>query len=205
MENSNIINKMGEKIFSADNTISRDDITQILYYFFDEVVKRKRKKVYNGGLQAGLVVSKTSFAAKINENDGKNSHFSTSINLTKFLIDDDFYITEKGLGNTSLYRNAYNELFTSCIDSRIVAGDRELLMSFISNRGELSDFQVGLLRAIADSCKLLIDNGILDNVSIGVRVGNIDFKIDNWDDEHYKELCDKIDSEAKRTQKTKKY
>ena len=205
MDNNMITNKTNEKIFSADNTFSNEQITQFLYYFFDEVVKRKRRKVYNGGLQAGLAVSKTAFAAKINEDDGKSSHLSTSINLTKYLNGDDFYITEKGLGNTSLYRHAYNELFTSCIDSRIVAGDRELLMSFISNRGELSYFQVGLLRAIADSCKLLIDNGILDNVSIGVRVGNIDFKIDNWDDEHYKELCDKIDSEAKGTQKTKKY
>ncbi len=201
-----IINKkMDEKIFSADDTFLNEDITQILYYFFDEVVKRKRRKVYNGGLQAGLVVSKNAFSAKINENDGKSSHLSTSINLTKYLNGDDFYITEKGLGNTSLYRHAYNELFTSCIDSRIVAGDRELLMSFISNRGKLSDFQINILNSIADSCKLLIDNGILDNVSIGVRVGNIDFKIDNWDDEQYKELCNKIDNERKRIQKIKNY
>ena len=32
-----IINKkMDEKIFSADDTFLNEDITQILYYFFDE-------------------------------------------------------------------------------------------------------------------------------------------------------------------------
>ena len=44
--NSMITNKMNEKIFNADNTFSNEQITQFLYYFFDEVVKRKRRKVY---------------------------------------------------------------------------------------------------------------------------------------------------------------
>lgn len=199
MEMNNVItDKMDEKIYSANDTISKEDITHILYYFFDEVVKRKRRSLVEGGLHAGLVATKDGFAAKISEGDGKCSHFSTSINLVKFLKGDGFFITERGLGTTSLYKDALNDLFTSSIESRIVAGDRELLMSFVSNKGVLSEFQVDLLQSIADSCKLLIDNGILDDVSLGLRVGQTDLKIDNWDDKQYKLLCDTIDSERKR-------
>ena len=44
MDNNMITNKTNEKIFSADNTFSNEQITQFLYYFFDEVVKRKNEK-----------------------------------------------------------------------------------------------------------------------------------------------------------------
>ena len=199
MELDNMItNKMNEKVYSADNSFTKENITEMIYYFFDEIVKRKRKSLSVGGLHAGLVASKDGFAAKVNEDDGKCSNFSTSINLVKYLNGEDFFITERALGTSKLYKKDLNELFLSCIDSRIVAGDRELLMSFISNKGELSEFQVDLLQAIADSCKLLVDNGILDDVNIGVRVGEIDLKIDKWDDEEYNRLCAAINSERKR-------
>ena len=78
-----ITEKMDEKIYSANSGDSKENITEILYCFLDELVKRKRKQSNIGGLSAGLVSSKDEFAAKVNENDGKSSHFLTSINLIK--------------------------------------------------------------------------------------------------------------------------
>ena len=196
-----VTEKMLEKVYSADDSFSKEDITHILYYFLDEVVKRKRKSLYEGGLHAGLVAAKNGFAAKINEGDGRCSHFSTSINLTKHIKGDNVYITERGLGNNSLYREDLNDLFTSCIEARIIAGDRDLLMSFVSNKNALSTFQVDLLQSIADSCKLLIDNDILDDISMGLRVGQMDIKIDRWNDDQYKLLCEAIDKERQRIPK----
>lgn len=197
--NDVITEKLEEKIFSANSGNSKDNITEILYYFLDELVKRKRKQSNVGGLSAGLVCSKDHFAAKVNENDGKSSHFLTSVNLVKYLNGDNFFITEKGVGNTSLYKNNLNDLFLSCIETRIMAGDRELLMSFASNKGVLSEFQEDLLQAIVDSCKLLIDNNILDDVSLGFRTGKIDLRVSNWNDEEYKKICDAIEEERRRT------
>ena len=197
--NDVITEKLEEKIFSANSGNSKDNITEILYYFLDELVNRKRKQSNVGGLSAGLVCSKDHFAAKVNENDGKSSHFLTSVNLVKYLNGDNFFITEKGVGNTSLYKNNLNDLFLSCIETRIMAGDRELLMSFASNKGVLSEFQEDLLQAIVDSCKLLIDNNILDDVSLGFRTGKIDLRVSNWNDEEYKKICDAIEEERRRT------
>lgn len=197
--NDVITEKLEEKIFSANSGNSKDNITEILYYFLDELVKRKRKQSNVGGLSAGLVCSKDHFAAKVNENDGKSSHFLTSVNLVKYLNGDNFFITEKGVGNTSLYKNNLNDLFLSCIETRIMAGDRELLMSFASNKGVLSEFQEDLLQAIVDSCKLLIDNNILDDVSLGFRTGKMDLRVSNWNDEEYKKICDAIEEERRRT------
>ena len=197
--NDVITEKLEEKIFSANSGNSKDNITEILYYFLDELVKRKRKQSNVGGLSAGLVCSKDHFAAKVNENDGKSSHFLTSINLVKYLNGDNFFITEKGVGNTSLYKNNLNDLFLSCIETRIMAGDRELLMSFASNKGVLSEFQEDLLQAIVDSCKLLIDNNILDDVSLGFRTGKMDLRVSNWNDEEYKKICEAIEEERRRT------
>lgn len=197
--NDVITEKLEEKIFSANSGNSKDNITEILYYFLDELVKRKRKQSNVGGLSAGLVCSKDHFAAKVNENDGKSSHFLTSVNLVKYLNGDNFFITEKGVGNTSLYKNNLNDLFLSCIETRIMAGDRELLMSFASNKGVLSEFQEDLLQAIVDSCKLLIDNNILDDVSLGFRTGKMDLRVSNWNDEEYKKICEAIEEERRRT------
>ena len=196
--NDVITEKLEEKIFSANSGNSKDNITEILYYFLDELVKRKRKQSNVGGLSAGLVCSKDHFAAKVNENDGKSSHFLTSVNLVKYLNGDNFFITEKGVGNTSLYKNNLNDLFLSCIETRIMAGDRELLMSFASNKGVLSEFQEDLLQAIVDSCKLLIDNNILDDVSLGFRTGKMDLRVSNWNDEEYKKICEAIEEERRR-------
>lgn len=197
--NDVITEKLEEKIFSANSGNSKDNITEILYYFLDELVKRKRKQSNVGGLSAGLVCSKDHFAAKVNENDGKSSHFLTSVNLVKYLNGDNFFITEKGVGNTSLYKNNLNDLFLSCIETRIMAGDRELLMSFASNKGVLSEFQEDLLQAIVDSCKLLIDNNILDDVSLGFRTGKMDLRVSNWNDEEYKKICEAIEEERRRS------
>ena len=194
-----ITEKMDEKIYSANSGDSKENITEILYCFLDELVKRKRKQSNIGGLSAGLVSSKDEFAAKVNENDGKSSHFLTSINLIKYLNGDDFYITERGVGNTALYKDDLNTLFLSCIETRIMAGDRELLISFASNKGVLSEFQEDLLQAIVDSCKLLIDNDILDDVSLGFRTGKIDFRVSSWDDDQYKNICEAIEEERRRT------
>ena len=109
--NDVITEKLEEKIFSANSGNSKYNITEILYYFLDELVKRKRKQSNVGGLSAGLVCSKDHFAAKVNENDGKSSHFLTSVNLVKYLNGDNFFITEKGVGNTSLYKNNLNDDF----------------------------------------------------------------------------------------------
>ena len=124
---------------------------------------------------------------------------SEIVNLVKYLNGDNFFITEKGVGNTSLYKNNLNDLFLSCIETRIMAGDRELLMSFASNKGVLSEFQEDLLQAIVDSCKLLIDNNILDDVSLGFRTGKIDLRVSNWNDEEYKKICEAIEEERRRT------
>lgn len=200
MENNNFITeKLNEKVYSANSGDSKENITEILYYFLDELVKRKRKQSNIGGLSAGLVSSKDEFAAKVSENDGKSSHFLTSINLLKYLNGDDFYITERGVGNTALYKDDLNKLFLSCIEARIMAGDRELLISFASNKGVLSEFQEDILQSIIDSCKLLIDNEILDDVSLGFRTGQIDLRVSNWNDDEYKKMCDAINEERKRT------
>lgn len=200
MENNNLItDKLNEKVYSANSGDSKENITEILYYFLDELVKRKRKQSNIGGLSAGLVSSKDEFAAKVSENDGKSSHFLTSINLLKYLNGDDFYITERGVGNTSLYKDDLNKLFLSCIETRIMAGDRELLISFASNKGVLSEFQEDILQSIVDSCKLLIDNEILDDVSLGFRTGQIDLRVSNWNGDEYKKMCDAINEERKRT------
>lgn len=200
MENNNLItDKLNEKVYSANSGDSKENITEILYYFLDELVKRKRKQSNIGGLSAGLVSSKDEFAAKVSENDGKSSHFLTSINLLKYLNGDDFYITERGVGNTSLYKDDLNKLFLSCIETRIMAGDRELLISFASNKEILSEFQEDILQSIVDSCKLLIDNEILDDVSLGFRTGQIDLRVSNWNGDEYKKMCDAINEERKRT------
>ena len=72
-----ITEKMDEKIYSANSGDSKENITEILYYFLDELVKRKRKQSNIGGLSAGLVSSKDEFAAKVRISDIAKEHGRT--------------------------------------------------------------------------------------------------------------------------------
>lgn len=59
--------------------------------------------------------------------------------------------------------------------------------------------KINLQQAIVDSCKLLIDNDILDDVSLGFRTGKIDLRVSNWNDEQYKKISEAIEEERRRT------
>lgn len=59
--------------------------------------------------------------------------------------------------------------------------------------------KMNLQQAIVDSCKLLIDNDILDDVSLGFRTGKIDLRVSNWNDEQYKKISEAIEEERRRT------
>lgn len=203
----NFIDKLNEKVYSARIGDSKEEIVQILYYFFDELVKRKRKKTSEGGLHAGLVIDQDSFGAKINEDDGKHSHLGTSINLVKYLNKDDYFITDKAIGNSKLYKDALNQLSTQSVESRIVAGDRKLVMTFVSNHNALTNFQLDILESIAFACKLLVDNAIYDDINIGFRVGKSELMISSWNEEAYRNILQLVEKERKRVDKRliKKY
>ena len=194
-------NKLNEQVYSAKVGDSKEDIIQILYYFFDELVKRKRKKISEGGLHAGLVIEDDCFGAKINEGDGKHSHLGTSINLVKYLNGDDLFITDRAIGNSKLYKDALNQLYTQSIESRIVASDKKLLMTFVSNHNALTDFQLDILESVANTCKLLVDNEIYEDISIGFRVGNSELMINSWDEEQYENILKLVNKERKRVEK----
>lgn len=59
--------------------------------------------------------------------------------------------------------------------------------------------KMNLQQAIVDSCKLLIDNDILDDESLGFRTGKIDLRVSNWNDEQYKKISEAIEEERRRT------
>ena len=65
-----------EKIY-----LSKDSDNNELAAFFDDLVIRRRDDEDEWGLQASMVVSRDSFASKINENDGKEQHTINLINL----------------------------------------------------------------------------------------------------------------------------
>ena len=55
MENNNLItDKLNEKVYSANSGDSKENITEILYCFLDELVKRKRKQSLRRGYPGRL-------------------------------------------------------------------------------------------------------------------------------------------------------
>ena len=65
--------------------------------------------------------------------------------------------------------------------------------------------KMNLQQAIVDSCKLLIDNDILDDESLGFRTGKIDLRVSNWNDEQYKKISEAIEEERRRQLYTIEY
>ena len=78
--------KQLEKIYYSNIQNSNEQIKEQISSFIEELYKRRRDDPKEEGLQAGMLIMPSAFASKITENDGKDPHGITNINLLRLII-----------------------------------------------------------------------------------------------------------------------
>lgn len=74
-----------EQFYYGDKSNSEEEIKKQIGLFFEELYKRRKDDTIEDGLQASAIIMPDAFAAKVNENDGIDSHKVTEINLLRYL------------------------------------------------------------------------------------------------------------------------
>ena len=90
-----------ERIYSSGDS-EEENLSQ-LENFFQEFASRKRGNSFAEGLNGGMIITPTKWAAKVNEDDGKAYHVHTNMNLVRFLNGEmNYFGTEIEAGRYAL-------------------------------------------------------------------------------------------------------
>ena len=93
--NELLTDKLTEKVYASNEYNGDAHMQQQLGDFISELYNRRRSDSNEEGLQAGMLIMPSSFAAKITENDGNDPHGITNINLLRYIKKEkDFYVRE---------------------------------------------------------------------------------------------------------------
>ena len=136
-----------ERIYSSGDN-EEENFSQ-LEKFFQEFASRKRGKTFAEGLNGGIIIKPTKWAAKVNEDDGKAYHVHTNMNLVRFLNGElEHFETEIKAGRYALSKDETQAIIKEDIVVSLLS-DRDncrIIMFCYNNRH--SKFQISTLKMI---------------------------------------------------------
>ena len=187
--------KQLEKIYYCNDHNSNEQIQEQMRSFINELCQRRRDDPKEEGLQAGMLIMPSAFASKITENDGKDPHEITSINLLRYIKEKkDFYLREAGQW-FNLLRNEKNEIYENGIDNRITDSEDRLMMAIQSNSNIQTKFQLTVLKALIDELWRIKQNGLYKSVEVGFYSPVSKVDVEELNDELYSKLNKSLEEE----------
>ena len=193
--NENYTDKLIEKIYHG-KYLNLKTCEHELTLFFDELIKRKRNDPIDGGLQASVVIFEDRFGAKVNELDGCGLHIISEVDLTKFLFNDNNYLTEKAAEHFGLYISEIMKISSEAITIRILDGYDELMIAIASENKLKSKFEVEIIKTIIKICDNIKKNKYYKSIKLGINLPNTSMDFSDYDKKRYKWYLDnlKLDS-----------
>lgn len=187
--------KQLEKIYYSNIQNSNEQIKEQISSFIEELYKRRRDDPKEEGLQACLLIMPNAFASKITENDGKDPHEITSINLLRYIKEKkDFYLREAGQW-FNLLRNEKNEIYKNGINNRITDSEDRLMMAIQSNSDIQTKFQLTVLKALTDELWRIKQKGLYKSVEVGFYSPVSKVDVEELNDELYSKLNKALEEE----------
>ena len=181
--------------FNDNDHNSNEQIQEQMRSFINELCQRRRDDPKEEGLQAGMLIMPSAFASKITENDGKDPHEITSINLLRYIKEKkDFYLREAGQW-FNLLRNEKNEIYENGIDNRITDSEDRLMMAIQSNSNIQTKFQLTVLKALIDELWRIKQNGLYKSVEVGFYSPVSKVDVEELNDELYSKLNKSLEEE----------
>ena len=193
--NELLTEKLTEKVYASNKYNGDAHMQQQLGDFISELYNRRRSDSNEEGLQAGMLIMPSSFAAKITENDGNDPHGITNINLLRYIKKEkDFYVREAA-GKFGVIKNEMSEIFRNGIEIRIIDAEENLMMAIQSNSNIQTRFQLEVLKKIANELWRIKQNGLYESVEVGFYSPLSQIDVDDLNEELYSELIEAIKTE----------
>lgn len=196
--------KQLEKIYYSNNQNSDEQLNEQIRTFLNELCERRRDDSEEVGLQAFMLIMPNAFAAKITENDGKDPHAITEINLLRYIKKEkDFYAREAG-EKFALLKNELSEIYKNGIGFRIADGEQDLMMAIQSHSNIQTKYQLTVLKKMFDELWNIKQKGLYKSVEVGFYSPISKVDVDELNDKKYSELIEAIDTEKKSLEERNK-
>ncbi len=149
--------KLTEKIYSEDISKGSIENKKTLRKFLLEYAKRKRgANIHEDGFHGGIVIMHDKWAAKVNEEDGKDYHTNTNMNLVRFLNNEHHFGTENEASKKALHENEVQAVIdNNMIVNLLSSKDTAKILIFCYNNNH-SSYQLSIVRDILEIGKELV-------------------------------------------------
>lgn len=192
-----LTDEQSEKIYYSINQNSDEQINEQIKSFLEELYERRRDDYEDEELQAGMLIMPNAFAAKVTENDGKDPHEITNINLLRYIKGKkDFYIRKAG-HYSSIISNERSEIYKNAIGIYIHDSEEKLKMEIQSNSNIQTRFQLKALKNLIENLWQIKLNNLYQYVETGFYSPISDVEVEDLQD-IYSELTDALEIEEKK-------
>lgn len=186
-----------EKIYYSINQNSDEQINEQIKSFLEELYERRRDDYEDEELQAGMLIMPNAFAAKVTENDGKDPHEITNINLLRYIKGKkDFYIRKAG-HYSSIISDERSEIYKNAIEVAIHDSEESLKLEIQSKSNIQTRFQLTVLKKLIDNLWHIKLNNLFQYVEIGFYSPISAVEVEDLQD-IYRELNEALEIEEKK-------
>ena len=191
-------NRLTEKVYSSNLEQSRENAKEQINNFLTELHTRRREDPYEGGLQAEMVIMPEAFAAKVNENDGYDSHKITGVNLLRYIKKEDRYYSKEAVKKYGVLYYEANEILNNGVEIRVLDGKNTIMFAIMSNKEIKSQFQIDILKSLIDNLKEIQSKRKYTHVKVGLMVSSIMIDTADIKVQMYEKIMKLLESEEKK-------
>ncbi len=191
-------NNLIENVYQGNDQDKGEKIKSQIEAFFKELSDRRREDPLEGGLQASTIIMPKAFAAKVNENDGFNSHKITEINLLRIIKNEKNFYKEEAIGEYGLIYKEAHEIAQNGIELRILDGKKSIMISIRAINDIKSIFQLNTLKSIIDNLRKLQANRAYIHVNVGLHTPLSTIEFQDIKEKMYNNLLKAIEKEEKK-------
>lgn len=196
--------KQLEKIYYSNIQNSNEQIKEQISSFIEELYKRRRDDPKEEGLQAGMLIMPSAFASKITENDGKDPHGITNINLLRFIKKEKGFYVREASSRFGIIKNEMSELIRNGIEIRIIDGEQNLMMAIISKQNIQTIFQLIVLKRLIEELWRIKHIQLYKSIEVGFNSPISEIDVDELNEEVYTKLIEAIEKEKDKLEERNK-
>lgn len=190
--------KQLEKIYYSNDQDSYEHLQEQMRSFLNELDERRKDDSEEEGLQAEMIIMPNAFASKITENEGKDPHEITIINLFRYIKEEkDYYLREAGQW-FNLLKNERKEIYKNGIVNRVIDSEDKLMMAIESASNIQTKFQLTVLKALTEELWRIKQNGLYESVEVGFYSPLSKVDVEELNDELYSKLNEALKEEDHR-------
>ena len=161
------IPELTERIYTETHDSTPSENKETLRNFLLDYAKRKKgKDMYDNGFHGGIIIMPDRWAAKFNEDDGKDFHTKTNMNLVRYLNNDNYFKNEGEASSKAIRDTEVQEVMDNNIIVSLLSDKYAAKIVIFSYNNQHSPYQLHTVKDILDISKELVSK-YEDGIEVG--------------------------------------